>query len=84
MLPPLNRIDKMKVKIKLETGIVSGCTKRLLEKYDTGIVFKQRKNYDEYYSETHQEVDTSLEVLSLISESLNVEVQGDEIIITEH
>lgn len=74
----------MKVKIKLETGIVSGCTKRLLEKYDTGIVFKQRKNYDEYYSETHQEVDTSLEVLSLISESLNVEVQGDEIIITEH
>ena len=74
----------MKVKIKLETGIVSGCTKRLLEQYNTGIVFTQRKSYDEYYSETHQEVDTSLEVLSLISERLSVEVQGDEIIITEH
>jgi len=74
----------MKVKIKLETGIVSGCTKRLLEQYNTGIVFKQRKSYDEYYSETQGEVDITLEVLSLISERLNVEVQGDVIVITEH
>ena len=74
----------MKAKIKLETGIVSGCTKRLLEQYNTGIVFKQRKSYDEYYSETQGEVDITLEVLSLISERLNVEVQGDVIVITEH
>ena len=73
----------MKVKMELETGIVSGCTKRLLEQYDTGIVFTQRKSYDEYYSETHHEVNTSLEVLSLISERLGVVVEGDKIIITE-
>jgi hypothetical protein len=74
----------MKVKMNLDTGIVSGCTKRLLEQYNTGIVFTQRKSYDEYYSSTATEVETSLEVLSLISERLNVEIQGDEIIITEH
>ena len=74
----------MKVKIELNEGIVTGCTKRLLEQYDTGLVFTQRKSYDEYYSKTEKEVDITLEVLSLISERLNVEVQGDVISITEH
>jgi hypothetical protein len=74
----------MKVKIELNEGIVTGDTKRLLEQYDTGLVFTQRKSYDEYYSRTEKEVDTTLEVLSLISEQLNVEVQGDVISITEH
>ena len=74
----------MKVTFELNEGIASGCTKRLLEQYNTGIVFTQRKSYDEYYSRTEKEVDTTLEVLSLISERLNVEVQGDTILITEH
>ena len=74
----------MKVKIELNEGIVTGDTKRLLEQYDTGLVFIQRKSYDEYYSKTEKEVDTSLEVLSLISERLNVEIQGDIISITEY
>lgn len=74
----------MKVKMNLETGITSGCTKRLLEQYNTGIVFSQRKSYDEYYSKTDNEVDTSLEVLSLISERLRVEIQGDEVVISEY
>jgi hypothetical protein len=74
----------MKVKFELNEGIATGGTKRLLEQYDTGLVFTQRKCYDEYYSKTEKEVDTTLEVLSLISERLNVEVQGDIISITEH
>lgn len=74
----------MKVKIELNEGIVTGDTKRLLEQYNTGLVFTQRKSYDEYYSRTEKEVDITLEVLSLISERLNVEVQGDVISITEH
>ena len=73
----------MKVKFELNEGIVTGDTKRLIEQYDTGIVFTQRKSYDEYYSKTEQEVDTTLEVLSLISEVLNVEVHVDVISITE-
>ena len=74
----------MKVKIELNEGIVTGDTKRLLEQYNTGLVFTQRKSYDEYYSRTGCEVDIDLEVLSLISEKVNVEVQGDVISITEH
>lgn len=74
----------MKVKMNLETGIVSGDTKRLLEQYDTGIVFTQRKSYDEYYSKTHNKVDTTLEILSIISGKLCVEIQCDEIRITEY
>lgn len=74
----------MKVRFELNEGIVTGDAKRLLEQYDTGVIFTQRKSYDEYYSRTEREVDTSIEVLSLISEGLNVEVQGDVISITEH
>jgi K+/H+ antiporter YhaU regulatory subunit KhtT len=74
----------MKVKFELDEGIVTGDTKRLIELYNTGIVFTQRKSYDEYYSETEQEVDTTLEVLSLISERLDVEVRGDVVVITEN
>ena len=62
----------MKVKFELDDGIIVGDTKRLLEQYNTGLEFTQRKNYDEYYSKTIGEVDTSLEVLSLISERLSV------------
>jgi hypothetical protein len=74
----------MKVKFELDEGIVTGNVKRLIEQYNTGIVFTQRKSYDEYYSKTEQEVDTTLEVLSLISERLDVEVDGDVIVITEN
>lgn len=74
----------MKVKVELDEGIVTGCTKRFLEQYNTGLVFTQRKSYDEYYSKTEKEVDMSIEVLSLISERLSVEVQGDVISISEH
>ena len=44
----------MKVTFELNEGIASGCTKRLLEQYNTGIVFTQRKSYDEYYSRTEK------------------------------
>lgn len=75
----------MKVKFTLENGIVSGKVKRLIERYNTGIVFRQRKSYDEYYSETSQKVDTSIEILSLLSEGgLIVEIHCDEIFLKEH
>ena len=75
----------MKVTFTLENIIVTGEIKRLIEQYNTGIVFRQRKSYDEYYSKTVQKVDTSIEVLSLLSEGgLIVEIHGDEIFLKEH
>ena len=73
----------MKAKIELKVGIIEGDLKRFLEGFNTGLIFTQRKHYDEYYSETGGSVDISLEELSLISERLGVEVQGDDIIITD-
>lgn len=83
MLPPLKRIDRMNVKLELRVGIIEGDLKRFLEGFNTGLCFSQRKAFDEYYSKTQNEVDISLEELSLISERLTVEVQSDEIIITD-
>ena len=74
----------MKVRIELNNGIVTGDTKRLLEQYNTGLHFAQRKSYDEYYPSTVASVDMTLEVLSLISDSwLTVEVQNETIIVSE-
>lgn len=75
----------MKVTFTLENGIVTGEIKRLIEQYNTGIEFNQRKSYDEYYSKTVADVDTSIEILSLLSEGgLIVEIHGDEVFLKEH
>ena len=73
----------MKVCFSFTDDIVTGETKRFIEKFDTGISFKQRKSYDEYYPSSGYWVKMTLEEVSSISEQLEVSIKGDYVYLTE-
>ncbi len=75
----------MKTRFELGTlGIVEGDHKRMLENYIDERLFRQRKNYDEYYIDvTSYEVDVELGDLMLLGETFKVVVLEDAIIIAD-
>ncbi len=73
----------MKVCFSFTDGIVTGDTKRFIEKFGIGISFKQRKSYDEYYPSVSGWEKTTLEEISSISEYLDVSIKGEYIYLTE-
>ena len=75
----------MKTRFELGTiGILEGDRKRILENYIDERLFRQRKNYDEYYIDvTNYEVDVELGDLMLLGETFKVVVLEDAIIIAD-
>lgn len=61
-------------------GIISGDEKRFLEKYVDPKIFRQRKNFDEYYiDEFNVGLDLSLTTLMKLSEWFGVTVHSDHV-----
>ena len=75
----------MKTRLDLGTlGIITGEEKRLLERYVDMRLFRQRKNFDEYYIDaTNYEIDIDLVGLMVLAEKFRVIVLNNSIIITD-
>ena len=66
--------------ITLRLGIITGEQKRSLERYVDPSLFKQRKNYDEYYVDPfYKEFQYELADLMVISKMFNVTISSNEI-----
>lgn len=82
----LLEINNMKVRLEVGTlGIITGEQKRHLENYVDRLVFRQRKNYDEFYIDvTNFESSLDLRQLMRLSESFTIRLLEDCVIISEN
>lgn len=72
------------ITVKLNLGIICGENKRILEEYAGSEIFRQRKNYDEYYIDAQDiELDLDLHKLMVLSESFRVQIYPDYIEFSE-
>jgi len=65
------------MKMNLELGLIDGDQKRVLECYIDSRLFRQRKNYDEYYVDSNvEEFKGGLDDLGILAEVFGVRVDA--------